>query len=417
MLEDSLTMQSTQQRSAVEWDCWVRVGFRFAFLYWAIYMLPSLGWPMHKLAPWVGNHIFHLTGEGADWHPTGSGDTAMDYTVFAIGLTAALVGSSLWSALSEGRGRPKEYNTAYAWLRLILRFLLAVTLLDYGFIKVFPAQFGPLGDYGLTESYGDSTLMHLLWTFMGQSRAYMFFGGLMEAIPGTLLLFRRTSTLGLLGATAVLLNVVMMNFCYDVSVKLYSLHLLLLALFLLLPDARPMWRFLVERKEASLTGVWIPQWERKPLRVGAHVLQALVIVSALIYVVTGGYQASRLRADHGPFQGVYAIDGAEGFGADAHYVQAFFDDRYGQHYLGLVGLDKKPIRLPAAFDVKTQTMRIIDKDSPAVLHWEKKSAGELILSGTFKGAQAFVTLHKTTPELFTLNSGRFHWISEQPNNH
>lgn len=113
MVESPLNAPLPQQILAAGWKAWVRVAFRFAFVYWTIYMLPSpgavslldllpwlgdkvsvvLGWPMHALAPWVGGHVFHLTGEAANWHPTGSGDTAMNYMQFAIGLVAALIGA------------------------------------------------------------------------------------------------------------------------------------------------------------------------------------------------------------------------------------------------------------------------------------------------------------------------------------
>ena len=422
-----------QRPPVAGWSRLVRVAFRFWFLYWVIYMLPApgavsildllpwlgdkvgtvLGWPMHTLAPWVGSHVFHLTGEGANWHPTGSGDTAMNYMQFAIGLVAAIVGAVIWSIVSEVRGKRKQYSVAYAWLRLFLRFTLAVTLLEYGFIKVFPLQFGPLNNYGLTETYGDSTPMHLLWTFIGQSRPYMLFGGLMEALPGALLLFRRTSTVGLLVAIAVLANVVMLNFAYDVPVKLYSTHLLLMALFLLLPDARPVWRFLVERREATLTGVWIPRWERRPLRIGGYVLQGLVVVSVLYSIVWGVYQMTRPA----PLEGTYAVDRTKGFDGDTAWVQANFESGGGQHYIGLVGPDKKVTASPVTYDLKTQTMGVTNKDLPASLHWSKGGAGELTLTGTYRGASVSMNLHRTSPKAFALNQSGFHWVAERANNY
>ncbi len=419
MLEPSVYVPPPPTSYLREWHPWVRCAFRFAFLYWVIYMLPSQAAvsPLHALAPWVGRHIFHLTGEAANWHPTGSSDTAMDYVTLAISVVAALTGALFWSIVGEARAKRKEYWTLYAWLRLILRFTLAVTLLSYGFAKILPAQFGPLSPYGLTETYGDSSPMHLLWTFMGQSRPYMMFGGLMEVVPGVLLLFRRTSTVGLLGAAAVLLNVVMLNFSYDVPVKLYSGHLLLMSLFLLLPDARPIWNFLVERKEASLTGVWVPRFERKPLRIGAHVLQGLVVVGALIFVIWTSYAETQTRANVGPLQGVYAVDAVKGFGTDARWTQAFFDDRYGQHYFGLIGPDKKPIKFPVTYDLTTQTMRINDEKSAASFQWSKDASGELNFVGAFRGETASLHLRQTSPETFALNTRGFHWVTEDSYNH
>jgi hypothetical protein len=80
--------------------------------------------------------------------------------------------------------------------------------------------------------------MGVVWAWMGASYAYNVFAGIAEMGSGFLLFFRRTVTLGALASIAVLLNVVMINFAYDVPVKLYSSHLLLMAVFLLAPDLK-----------------------------------------------------------------------------------------------------------------------------------------------------------------------------------
>ena len=93
--------------------------------------------------------------------------------------------------------------------------------------------------------------MGLLWTFMGASRAYTIFGGLGELTGGLLLLWRRTTTLGALVVIAVMTNVVMLNFSYDVPVKQYSVHLVLMALYLLLPEARRLANLLLLNRPAE----------------------------------------------------------------------------------------------------------------------------------------------------------------------
>ena len=117
--------------------------------------------------------------------------------------------------------------SAATWLRPIL---------SYGFFQVLPLQFPEPGPDRLIMSYGDSSPMGLLWRFMGASRPYTVFGGLAEALGGLLLLWRRTTLLGALVAFGLLLNIVMLNFSYDVPVKLFSSLLLGLALFLVWPD-------------------------------------------------------------------------------------------------------------------------------------------------------------------------------------
>ncbi len=90
----------------------------------------------------------------------------------------------------------------------------------------------------LLTPYGQSSPWTLLWTFMGYSPAYQIFAGTVEVIAGLLLLSRQTSTLGALVAAGVMANVVMMNLCFEVHVRLSSIHLLLFAAFLVGGDLR-----------------------------------------------------------------------------------------------------------------------------------------------------------------------------------
>ena len=183
----------------------------------------------------------------------------------------------VWSAISEARQWRLEYKTLHQWLRLGLRLMLGSALLTYGFYKIFPLQFPPPTAEQLAVTYADSSPMGLLWRFMGASKAYSTFGGLAEAVPGLLLLFRRTATLGALGATAVLLNVVALNLSYDVTVKLYSMELLLMALSLLLQDLRPIWLIFVKGESAHLSRGRVPRSERRALRAVALSMQIITI--------------------------------------------------------------------------------------------------------------------------------------------
>ena len=124
---------------------------------------------------------------------------------------------------------------------------------------MFPTQF-IFPTFGrLVEPLGEFSPMGLLWNFMGYSTPYIIFSGLAEVTGATLLLFRRTATLGAMASAAVLLNIVMLNFCYDVPVKLYSLNLLLMAIFLMAPDLPRLANLLVlesanRRGESGLAG-------------------------------------------------------------------------------------------------------------------------------------------------------------------
>src|SRR5258708_5283475 len=86
----------------------------------------------------------------------------------------------------------------------------------------------------------------------------------METLGGVLIFWRRTTTLGALISIAVMSNVVMLNFCYDVPVKLYSAHILLMEGFLVLPDARRLLDVLLFNRptaaRAFAPSVLSPRW-------------------------------------------------------------------------------------------------------------------------------------------------------------
>lgn len=432
MTDPTESRQSEQSVARTNWPWWGRAAFRFAFIYWLLYILPYPGgvslfdllpwgtarieswvvWPMTTLIKWAGVHVFHLTGVAATIHPTGSGDTALAYVGVACMATMALVGAVVWSAIDERSERRREYQTAYAWLRLLLRFTLAVSLLTYGFAKVFPEQFSSLTLYELTGTYGDSSPMHLLWTFMGASAAYTIFSGSMEVIAGMLLMFRRTSTVGALMAVGVMLNVVLLNFCYDVPVKLYSTHLLLMALFLLLPDVAALWRFLILRRSAELMGVWVARPERRALRMAGYGLQALVLIAALYATAWSAHRAFEKPAPKAALYGVWAVDSSEGTFPEGRWSKVILENRFALTFHP----DGKMNVVKVQYNDGTQTIAFPKEDKSSNLHWTKDEAGAVTLTGTWDGSAAKVVMHKTSPDTFTLQTRGFHWVQEYPYN-
>lgn len=414
-----------------EWPLWLRVSFRFACLYWALYMWPLpgqaslidaipwgneqitnwLAWPLARLTHWVGIHFFHLVGEGADWHPTGSGDTAMNYVQLAVSLVLAIVGTAVWSAIDERRGGRREYRTVYAWLRLLLRFSLAAAMLEYGFAKIFPGQFGlKPGLLALQEAYGDSSPMHVLWFFMGLSRPYTIFGGMAEAVAGVLLLFRKTSTIGLLITAGVMANVVALNFCYDVPVKLYSTHLFLMSVFLLLPDLWPMWTFFVRRRPAELTGVWLPVWERRSLRIAARIFQVVFLCACAWSFIGGAWENRTTPFEPAPVRGVWAVDSLAGWTEKTVPKTLVMD---GPRTLAMVyqggGRDFYSVK----YDADKRQISFPKREKPTALQWDASNPSGMKLEGTWMGAPVKITVHRTNPDAYPLMTRGFHWVQER----
>jgi hypothetical protein len=144
--------------------------------------------------------------------------------------------------------------------------------------------------------------MNVLWSFMGSSPAFTVISGVAEVTAGLLLLFRRTATLGALAGAAVMLNVVALNFCYDVPVKLYSGHLFLVAVLLCLPDLGRLWRVFVRNRTTRPRDLSRP---RMPYF--GHVLRLLIVGPVLVHEVSGvidGYGTPVVRP---PLHGIWDV--------------------------------------------------------------------------------------------------------------
>ncbi len=171
---------------------------------------------------------------------TGSGDTTWHYVQLLVLVSMTLLGTVVWTVIDRRRKRT-EYPRLAAAMQVALRYYLATVMIGYGMAKVLPVQFPPpwVGRYD--GSIGDMSPMGLLWTFMGHSGPYTFVAGLAEIVGAVLLFWRRTSLLGALVLAGVLVNIVLLNFCYDVPVKLFSTELLLVTIALIYPHR---WRLL-----------------------------------------------------------------------------------------------------------------------------------------------------------------------------
>ena len=82
--------------------------------------------------------------------------------------------------------------------------------------------------------------MGVLWSSIGASFPYEEFVGLVEVAGGVLLFVPRTQLAGALVAFGAMFEVFMLNMTYDVPVKLFSFHLVVMSVVLIAPYAKPL---------------------------------------------------------------------------------------------------------------------------------------------------------------------------------
>ena len=198
----------------------------------------------HAIVPWVAKNILHLSYPITIFS-NGSGDTTYDYVLLLTYIVLALLTAVIWTLSDKKR---ESYTSAYYWLRVIVRYYLAVNFLGYGFVKIFHLQMPFPYLSQLVQPFGGKSPMGLAWSFIGYSPAFSAFTGWGEVIAGSLLFFRRTTTLGGLMGLVVMGNIMVINFCYDVPVKLFSSMLFLMSGFLIIPDLGRLLNVLVLNK-------------------------------------------------------------------------------------------------------------------------------------------------------------------------
>ncbi len=232
-------MQKIKSEQADEWNFLSKLVFRFLFLFISLFIIfLLLRWLIDPLLVWMGESIFGLS-ENLSRVSSGSGDRTMDYLAVFLQAILAVTGAITWSLI--GRKRSSHRKLKF-WFMSLLRLFVAAVMLVYGFAKVFLIQFQTPSLTLLVQHVGEMSPMGLAWTFMGFNPVYTIFTGLLEVLAGLFLIFRRTKALGALLTLGVMGHVAVMNLCFDIPVKIFSLHLVLMSLVLLNDDWNPLSR-------------------------------------------------------------------------------------------------------------------------------------------------------------------------------
>lgn len=199
------------------------------------------------LVTWIGKFIFNTE---ITILPEGSGDTTWNYVQLFVITVLAFIFTSIVILINSTRQLNIKWEPYFL---IFVRYTLALAMLSYGWQKVFYLQFSDPVLASLNRPLGEMHPMSLLWNFMGYSKAYTIFTGIMEVLAGLFLLFRSTTTLGALTTFGVMIQVVALNFSYSVPVKIFSTSLLLLSVILLYEDRMLLINAFLRRKVTTST--------------------------------------------------------------------------------------------------------------------------------------------------------------------
>jgi len=225
-----------------------------------------------------------------------------------------LVFSLLISTLIFQFKTPSEKLNKYYWyFQKIAIIYIACIMLKYGFDKVFKCQFYLPEPNILHSKVGSLDKDILYWSTMGCSKGYSIFMGLTEIIPGILLLFSQTRKLGLIITIGVLINVIAVNFSFDISVKLFSSFLMLISLYLISPFLPALWKLLTNQNVSSLEKQ-DPIFHSAKKNEWKKILKVLVIVVVIIeslypYIKSGNFNDDKFPRPflHGAYEIQYSL--------------------------------------------------------------------------------------------------------------
>jgi hypothetical protein len=347
-----------------------RIAFRFLFLYFLLFFLTI---PFSGIA-----------------------DTRLRW-ILCLG-SAVLAGAAAVVSAALGWGRDLDARLQ-PWLRLFLRFGLAVVMISSGIERLIPVQMPAPGPFDLLQRLGELSAMRLLWTFLGASRTFQSFTGAAGLAAGLLLLAPRTTLLGALICGANLLMTATLSLCYDLPFKLYLFHLLLTSVLLIAPDLRRLVDLILLNRTVEPAG-------EPPLAARGRLAQALLVLLCLGVIGWSVQDAvrryRRLNPPRPPLYGVWTVEKVDGASAAAGVRQwrwVVFEDPGALDAVLKVGTRE---RHALALDLNKKTM-VLDRRTE--LDLAEPEAEVLVLAGLWDGQPTRARLRR-----MRLTTPWFHWI-------
>lgn len=415
------------------WSLPKLIGFRFLCVYALLYTfpfplnyVPGLETWVYQLRGWVYNALVPVVGKnilGIDYEFTvrasGSGDMTHNFVWVFIMLVAAALGAALWSILDRKRG---QYQTLAQWLMIGMRYYLAAMFLSYGFAKVIKIQFPDLSMLRLIQPFGHSSPMGLIWNMMGYSEPYNWFTGGGEVLAGLLLFFYRTRILGAMVGLGVMINVMALNYCFDIPVKLASTHYALMCVLLLLPDLDRLMTVILTHKAVEPKSERILSRNKKLTR--AMLVLKLVFIGYAFYSSLSRnleWQTKLAEMKDKKELGLYEI---LHYVVDGEVIAPDFTDEERYRYLAiepwymaLVGSSHQKTYFSYEVDSAAKVLVVTDRSSGESTLWTFEDLGhQFIFEGRLGDSHVYMCTEKIQADDFLLINRGFNWVNEFPLN-
>lgn len=426
-------MNLRSEQAGTNWSLIKRFLLRFSFLYWVFYIFPYgleyLNWlTPDDISPWTNiTQWFGETFMGWTFNPERLAkgfDSKYDFARFLLCASLSALLSLIWS-LIDAKKRWQYSGKLNALMRAMLRYHVGFTLFLYGIAKVYLYQFGYMGLDRMDAPIGEQSPMGLLWFFMSYSPTYNVGTGLIEMVGGLLLLFRPTTLLGAIISFVAMANVLLIDISYDVTVKMFAVHLTLMIVVLLLDDFKRLIAFMVLNKPTQPIKR-TPLFSSPKARLLGYGIKTLLIGYILIitFNFSGGIRARNVEnRKQTVLHDKYLV---ETFVINGDTLPPLRGDKNRWDEM-MIGSSYSPNRMTVkdmsggtkAYVYKADTVNksLIfytrrDTTNRFEMTYERTSEKEFILYGLHKGDTLNIKLNIFSRKDYRLGSGQINWVRD-----
>ena len=213
---------------------------------------------------------------------------------------AILLGALIFALTWQKREKTGAINSKRAnafWIGMI-RYDLAFDLCMFGLQKIFHLQFNsPMAMQD--EPFSSLSSQWLTWSYFGHSHGFAVTIGLSQIVGSILMLFNRTRLLGTIVMIPMMVNIILIDYFYelDTGVLVHALILFAALIYLLLLDYQRLTIFFLKHNDESSLHL-------SPIIKYAGRLSLIVIPLLLIYKhgspdqhpeITGKYSVSDMK--------------------------------------------------------------------------------------------------------------------------
>ena len=260
---------------------------------------------------------------------------------------------------------------------------------------------------------------------MGHSEGFNLVVGFFEALGGLLLIPRRTQTLGALIASGVMFQIFLMNMFFDIPVKIFSFHLLLMTLFILSTDSKRFISLFIKNESTEARAYYNPINDT----LYRKIIFWFKLSATLILVFFMGYQGyTRERGAYGdkrikpPLYGIWEV---QRFTRNKDTIPPLITDSTRWRYLVVDWKDRALIQymngkkefidfMPDSLGT-TAKIKSYNWSQEETFILEQKDH-LLNLKGTIYNEDIQINLKAKDLTEFELTNRNFHWVNEYPYN-